>query len=182
MALALIIICLLLVALLIWIIIIYNKFNIYLTKIEESNSSIDVALQKRYDVLTKMIDTVKSYKKYEKETLFEIVKLRKDMTLNEKLQENEKISKNLEKIQLIVENYPELKASENYKVLQQSIVDVEEHLQAARRAYNSNVSIYNQMLSTFPSNIIGNVKSLKKLDFFKVEENKNEDIKVSVRT
>ena len=137
----------------IWFIVTKNKLNQTLVKIDEASSGIDVALTKRYDVLTKMMDSVKGYMKQEKETLFEVINLRKNMSIEEKNKENVKMTKNIEKINLLVENYPELKSSENFKVLQQSIVEVEEHLQAARRMYNSNVSIFNQMLVTIPSNI-----------------------------
>ena len=95
------------------------------------------------------------------------------MTLDEKNKENAKMSHNLEKINLVVENYPELKSNENYKVLQQSIVDVEEHLQAARRMYNSNVSIFNQMIVTFPTSIIANSKGMVKKEFFEDDKVKN---------
>ena len=164
----------------IWYIMISNKFNRYIVKIDEADSGIDIALTKRYDVLNKMIDVVKSYTKHEKETLFEIINLRKNMTLEEKNEANQKISKNLEKINLLVESYPELKASETYTTLQRSIIEVEEHLQAARRVYNSNVSAYNQMVVSFPSSLIAKQKALIKKEFFEAEETKKADIKINL--
>ena len=164
----------------IWYISTSNKLNRTIVKIDEADSGIDVALTKRYDVLTKMIDTVKGYAKHEKETLFEVINLRKGMTLEEKNKENAKMSHNLEKINLVVENYPELKSNENYKMLQQSIVDVEEHLQAARRLYNSNVSIFNQMIVTFPTSIIANSKAMVKKEFFEADEVKKQDVKINL--
>lgn len=162
------------------IITIVNKLNRAIVKIDEASSGIDVALTKRYDVLTKMIEVVKAYTKHEKETLFEVINLRKNMTINEKNIENKKMDENFNKINVVAENYPELKSSENYKTLQQSIVEVEEHLQAARRLYNSNVSIYNQMLVTFPLNIIANSQKMTKKDFFEADENKKEDVKIKL--
>ncbi len=170
----------LVIILVIWYISTVNKLNRTIVKIDEADSGIDVALTKRYDVLTKMMDTVKAYAKHEKETLFEVINLRKGMTLEEKNIENAKMSHNLEKINLVVENYPELKSSENYKMLQQSIVDVEEHLQAARRMYNSNVSIFNQMIVTFPTSIIANSKGMVKKDFFEADEVKKQDVKIKL--
>lgn len=164
----------------IWCISTSNKLNRTIVKIEEADSGIDIALTKRYDVLVKMMDTAKAYTKHEKETLFEVINLRQGMTLNEKNDVNNKMNNNFDKIQIIAENYPELKSSENYKVLQQSIVEVEEHLQAARRMYNSNVSIYNQMIVTFPTSIIANSKSMTKKDFFEVEESKKSDVKIDL--
>lgn len=178
---ALVIIIIAVVAILvIWYIATVNKLNQTIVKIEEADSGIDVALTKRYDVLLKMMDTVKAYAKHEKETLFEVINLRKGMTLEEKNEANAKISGALDKIHVVVENYPELKASENYKTLQKSIVDVEEHLQAARRMYNSNVSIFNQMIVTFPTSLIANSKGMTKKDFFEADEVKKQDIKIDL--
>ncbi len=171
---AIIIICV------IWVITTSNKLNRTMVKIEEADSGIEVALTKRYDVLTKMIDVVKSYAKHEKETLFEVINLRKGMTMEEKIDANNKMNSNFDRINVLAESYPELKSSENYKTLQQAIVEVEEHLQAARRMYNSNVSIFNQMLVSFPTSIIANSKSLTKKSFFEAEEAKKEDVKVEL--
>ena len=157
-----------------------NKINKAIVKIDEASSGIDVALTKRYDVLTKMIDVVKSYAKHEKVTLFEVIKLRKNMSIEEKNAENKKMDENFSKINIVAENYPELKSSENYKTLQQSIVEVEEHLQAARRLYNSNVSIYNQMIVSFPISIIAKSKGMVKKDFFEADETKKEDVKIKL--
>lgn len=168
----------LLVLLVIGYISISNSLNVAIVKIEEADSDIDVALTKRYDVLTKMIEVVKGYSKYEQETLFKTIELRSHMTIQEKNAANQAMGENFAKINALAENYPELKASENFKTLQKTIADVEEHLQAARRFYNANVSSYNQKLVTFPSSIIANSKGLTKKDFFVAEEGKREDVKI----
>lgn len=164
----------------IWFIATSNKLNRAVVKIDEAASGIDVALTKRYDVLTKMVDVVKAYAKHEKETLFEVIKLRKNMTLQEKNEANHKMDESFQKLYVVAENYPELKSSENYKTLQLSIADVEEHLQASRRLYNSNVSLYNQMLVTFPTSIIANSKGMTKKDFFETTDIKREDVKMDL--
>lgn len=163
-----------------WYISVSNKLNRAVVKIDEASSGIDVALTKRYDVLTKMIDVVKAYAKHEKETLFEVVNLRRDMTMAEKNEANVVMNDNLAKIRVIAENYPELKSSNNYMTLQKSIADVEEHLQAARRLFNSNVSIYNQMLVSFPSSAIAKNKKLVSKDFFEAEASKREDVIINL--
>ena len=127
-----------------------------------------------------MIDVVKAYAKHEKETLFEVINLRKDMTMQEKNDANKAMDENFKRINVVAENYPELKSSENYKTLQQSIADVEEHLQASRRLYNSNVSLFNQMLVTFPTSSIAKNKGLTKKDFFEADETKKEDVKIDL--
>ncbi len=164
----------------IWYISTSNKLNRSVVKIDEALSGIDVALTKRYDVLTKMIDVVKSYAKHEKETLFEVIKLRKDMSIEERNDVNRAMDENLRKINVVAESYPELKSSENYKTLQQSIADVEEHLQAARRLYNSNVSLYNQLLVSFPTSSIAKNKGMTKKEFFEADDVKKEDVKIDL--
>ena len=163
-----------------WYISVSNKLNRAVVKIDESLSGIDVALTKRYDVLTKMIDVVKAYAKHEKETLFEVINLRKDMSIQERNEANKAMDENFKKISVVAESYPELKSSENYKTLQQSIADVEEHLQAARRLYNSNVSLFNQLLVTFPTSGVAKIKGLSKKDFFETDATKKEDVKIDL--
>lgn len=164
----------------IWYISTLNKLNKLIIKIDESLSGIDIALTKRYDVLTKMQEVVKAYAKHEKETLFEIVKLRKNMSVEEKSKVNKIMDENFNKINIIAENYPELKSSENYKTLQQTIIDIEENLQAARRLYNSNISLYNQQIVSFPTSFIAKNKKMIKKDFFEIEEIKKNDIKIKL--
>ena len=175
---ALIIVLVLIAVVVISIIVMSNNLNKALVKIDEASSGIDVALTKRYDVLTKMIETVKGYAKHEKEVLFDVVKIRKGMTIEEKNEANKQMDETLSKINVLAENYPDLKASENFKTLQDSITDVEEHLQAARRLYNANISSYNQMIVTFPISIIAGTKGLTKREFFVAEEHKKQDVEI----
>ncbi len=175
---ALVIVLILIAVVVISIIVMSNNLNKALVKIDEASSGIDVALTKRYDVLTKMIETVKGYAKHEKEVLFDVVKIRKGMTIEEKNEANKQMDETLSKINVLAENYPDLKASENFKTLQDSITDVEEHLQAARRLYNANISSYNQMIVTFPISIIAGTKGLTKREFFVAEEHKKQDVEI----
>lgn len=163
-----------------WCIAMSNKLNKTIVKIDEADAGIDVALTKRYDVLTKMMDVVKAYAKHEKETLFKTIKMRKGMEIGEKQEVSKKMDESFKQIQVVAEAYPELKSSENYKTLQLSIVDTEEHLQAARRMYNANVSTFNQLIVTFPISIIAKNKGLSKKDFFEAEEEKKKDVKIDL--
>ena len=164
----------------IWYIITSNKLNKALIRIDGAISGIDIALEKRYDVLTEMAKIVKAYSKYEKEIILETISLRKDMSINEKSETNKVMDESYQKINAVAEAYPELKANENFKILQKAIMDVEEHLQAARRIYNSNVSTYNQLIVTFPTNTIAKKKGMTKKDFFKAEETKKENAKIKL--
>lgn len=174
------IVLLVILIIVVWYISQVNKLNRAIVKIDEAASGIDVALTKRYDTLTKMMDVVKSYAKHEKETLFEVINLRKDMTISEKNEANHKMDENLKKINVVAESYPELRSSDTYVTLQKSIADVEEHMQAARRLYNSNVSIYNQLLVTYPTSSIAKNKGMTKKDFFEADEVKREDVKIDL--
>lgn len=175
---------LIIIAIIVIVLVVYistiNSLNRAQVKIDEADSGIDVALEKRYDVLTKMMDTVKAYAKHEKETLFEVINLRKGMSISEKQDVADKMDSNLGRINVVAENYPELKSSENYQMLQKAILDTEEHLQAARRVYNSNVSYYNQKIVTFPTSLIASSKGMTKRDFFKAEETKRSDVKIDL--
>jgi len=175
---------LIIIAIIVIVLVVYistiNSLNRAQVKIDEADSGIDVALEKRYDVLTKMMDTVKAYAKHEKETLFEVINLRKGMSISEKQDAADKMDSNLGRINVVAENYPELKSSENYQMLQKAILDTEEHLQAARRVYNSNVSYYNQKIVTFPTSLIAGTRGMTKRDFFKAEETKRSDVKIDL--
>ena len=162
----------------IWYVSVSNAFNRDIIKIDEADSGIDVALTKRYDVLTKMIAICKGYAKHEKETITDTIKYRKGMSMEERAEANNKMTETFGMINVLAEAYPDLKASENFKTLQQSVTDVEEHLQAARRLYNSNISSYNQRVVTFPSSIVASTKGLAKREFFEAEDAKKEDVKI----
>ena len=155
---------------------ILNNLNRSIVKIDEADSGIDVALLKRHDVLTKMLDVVKAYTKHEKETLFEIVNLRKGMTTQEKSEASAAMDQQIKSLNIVAENYPQLLSSENYKTLQMAIADTEEHLQAARRLYNAAVSSYNQRIVSFPSSVVASSKGMKKRDFFQTSEENKQDV------
>ena len=154
-------------------------------KVEEAESGIDIALTKRFDVLTKMLEAVKGYVDPEKETLEKIVEMRNAMNLNDAtIIEKQDITRQMDEairaINMMVEQYPDLKASENFKTLQLSITDVEEHLQAARRVYNANVSSYNQRVQLFPSNMIAKIFKFKSREFFETEDFRRQDVEIKL--
>lgn len=167
------------IIIIIWYVTTNNMFNRMSVKIEESESAIDVALTKRYDLLSKMVSAVKGYTKHEEKTLANIVKLRQPentATIDEKEEFSNQVTDGLTKLNIVVEQYPDLKASANFGKLQDASVEVEENLQAARRVYNSNVSIYNQKVVVFPSNLVAGWKNHSKRDFFEAENYKREDV------
>jgi LemA protein len=170
----------LILIIIVWIIATRNWFLRGKVKIDEANSGIDVALEKRYDLLTKALNIAKGYAKHEKETFSEVIKLRKNMSMEEKVQAYEKLDNMKNNINVLAEAYPQLRSSDIFVSLQKSITDVEEHLQAARRLYNSNVSYFNQKLVSFPSSIIANNMHLQNQPFFTVSEGKQKDVDMSL--
>jgi LemA protein len=166
-----------------WIIKTSNRFKVMKVKIGEAEAGIGVALQKRYDTLTKLMQTVKAYAKHEVDTLTKMVEMRQGIagaTLSEKADYAHKLDDAAAQIQVVAEAYPELKSSENYRQFQDAILDSEDHLQAARRLYNNNVSGFNQAIIVFPASIIAGIMSLKALPFFEVEEAKKQDVKIDL--
>jgi LemA protein len=162
-----------------WYISAVNSFRRMLIKIDESESSIDIALTKRFDMLTKLFQATKGYMKHEAETLQKVVAMRQpahSAPMEQKQEFADQVSRGLQAINVVVEQYPDLKASESVTNLQNATVEVEENLQASRRVYNSNVSIYNQKVVVFPTNIIANMKKFEKRAFFEAEVAKRADV------
>lgn len=159
----------------IYIISIYNKFIQVKNKVEEALSGIDVALARRYATLTNTVEVVKGYVKHEKEVLLKVVELRQNPTMKDRVMVDENQSEAITQIFALQESYPELKANQQFLALQDTIRDLEEHLAASRRMYNSNVSIYNNLVLSFPSNLIGNMMNAQKQEYFQAtgEERKN---------
>jgi LemA protein len=160
-----------------WYFAVKNEFNRYQVKIDEAKSGIDVALTKRFDLLTKSVAVAKGYAKHESETLEKVIAMRRPSeggTIEDDEESSREMSKAFAGINAVAEQYPQLKADGVFIELQKQISDVEEQLQASRRVYNSNVSIYEQKRVSFPSSIIG--KNFEKRGFFEAEADKREDV------
>jgi LemA protein len=160
-----------------------NKFKVMRVKIAEADAGIGVALQKRYDTLTKLMQTVKAYAKHEVDTLTKMVELRQGLsgaTIAEKADYAHKLDSAASQIMVVAENYPELRSSENYRQFQDAILDSEDHLQAARRLYNNLVSGFNQAIVVFPASIIANAMNYTQLEFFEIEEAKRQDVAIDL--
>lgn len=161
---------------LVWFIATSNGIKASQIKIKESLSGIDVALTKRFDTLTKMLDVVKGYQKHEKDMLTEIVRLRSGMTMSERNAASASMDKATRDINILAENYPELRSSANFVELQKTIADVEEHLQAARRLYNANVTSYNTKIVMFPNSIVAGMMGARSEEFFVADDVKRQDV------
>ncbi|MDR0963940.1 MAG: LemA family protein [Clostridium sp.] len=175
-----IVVVLIVFAIVVWTIGTSNRFKKMAIKIDEADSGIDVALNKRYDTLTKLQNVVRSYAKHEKDVLSSVTQMRTGMGIAEKQQINRQLDEAMRSMNVMVENYPELRSNENYLQLQDSIREVEDHLQAARRVYNMNISTFNQSIAVFPASIIANHQHLKPREFFEVDEGKREDVVIDL--
>lgn len=162
----------------IWFVGTMNGIRAAALKVDEADSGIDVALTKRYDVLTKQLAVVKEYASYESKTLFETIRLRSGMPMAEKAEMAGKMDTVAQQFKLTAEQYPELKSSANFAQLQAAISDVEEHLQAARRLYNANATAYNTKIVMFPASLVAGMIGAQAKDLFEAETHKREDVEM----
>lgn len=180
MDIAVIVIGAILLVLLLWLIGTANRFRRLRVKIEESESGMDVALTRRYDMLTKMMEVCRQYAAHEVDTFEKIIRLRQGMSMAERRQASSQMDRVTEQLSVVAEGYPQLKSAEVYQQLQKGIHDAEAHLQAARRFYNANVSAFNQLLVSFPSSLIGRIQGQAAREFFEADAHKREDVTINL--
>ena len=156
----------------IWFVITYNLFIRDKNLIKEAWSGIDVQLKRRHNLIPNLVVSVQGYSKYEK-TLFEdITRKRSEAvkfeSIKEKAPAESDLSGMLKNLFIVAENYPDLKASENFLNLQNQLTEIEDQLQYARRYYNGAVRNYNIRVESFPSNILAGILSFKQENFFEI--------------
>ncbi len=171
------------VLLIIYTIYIYNKLITLKNQSEEAWSSIDVQLKRRHDLIPNLVETVKGYAAHEKETLTQVIEAR-NMAINasssiEKRAEAENFLTNtLKSLFALSENYPNLKANENFLQLQNTLNEIEDNIQNARRYYNAVVRDLNTKVEMFPSNIIAGMFNFTKKEYFEINEKEKEPVHV----
>ena len=177
-----IIILIILVLIAVYIFTQYNSFVQLKNRVEEAFATMDVYLKKRWDLIPNLVETVKGYAKHESSTLEEVVKLRNlsydNMSLSDKIDKNQQLSKELPKIMAIAENYPELKANQNFSDLMSQLSKIEEDIANSRKYYNAVVRELNNKVEMFPSNLVANMFGFKKTKMFEANENERENVKV----
>lgn len=160
-----------------YIIAIYNGLVRCNQQVKEAWSTIDTQLKRRYDLIPNLIETVKGYTKHEKSTLENIVKARNAaMNANGaqgKAEAENSLAGALKSVFALSENYPELKANENFKELQKELADTENKIQASRQIYNAVVLALNTKVETFPSNLIAQKFNFSKAEFFKMDNDES---------
>ena len=158
----------------------YNALVRRRNRVEQAFSGIDVQLVQRYELIPKLVETVRQYMGYERTVLEDIVRLRSQAmnssTPEEKMRADSQLSQALGQLRVSVENYPELKSSDNFLQLQRALNEVEEQLAAARRSYNSAVTDYNNSVQTFPSSFVAGLTGFTDRDLYVAEEQKRSDV------
>lgn len=175
----------LIVVLVIAFVFIYNRLVALKNRVEEAWSDIDVQLKRRHELIPNLVETVKGYAEHEKEVFEEVSKARERAltATNEgdpkKVQEAENQLKGaLKSLFAVSEDYPDLKASDNFLELQKEIRDTEDKIQSARRFYNRNVRAYNTKIESIPYNFFASMLGYQEEDYFEAEEEERENVDV----
>lgn len=165
----------------------YNSLIRLKNRVNEAWSDIDVQLKRRYDLIPNLVETVKGYASHESATLEKVTAARTAAMSAQgsgdakaQAEAENMLSSSLKSIFALSENYPDLKANQNFLELQRELSDTENKIQASRRFYNGNVRDFNTKLEVFPTNIIGNMLGFKSRDFFEIaDEKERENVKVA---
>ena len=154
-------------------VVIYNKLVTLRQRVQNAWSQIDVQLQRRFDLIPNLVETVKGYMSHESEVLTKVTDLRSSWanakTVDEKAKLDNQLSESLKTIMAVAENYPDLKASQNFSELQTELTNTENKISYSRQFYNDTVTRYNTKLEVFPSNIIASMFHFTAETLFEVD-------------
>lgn len=168
---------------LLYILFIYNTLVTLKMRVSEAFSQIDVQLKRRANLIPNLVETVKGYATHEKKLLEKVTQERASLVkaqgAMEKSKINNQISDTLKSLFAVAENYPDLKASQNFMELQQELSDTEDKIAYARQFYNSNVMSFNTKIAIFPNALFANLFRFKAAEFFGVDEKSKQPVKVS---
>lgn len=176
--LAIIVLCL------IYLFVTYNTLVSLSNKVKEAFATMDVYLKKRWDLIPNLVEVVKGYAKHESGVLEDIVKLRNSsydkMSLTNKLETNEQLTSGITKLMAVVENYPDLKASQNFSDLSKQLSSVEDEIANSRKYYNAIVRKINTKIQMFPSNIVANIFKFESSKMFEIDPEEKDNVKVKL--
>jgi LemA protein len=160
--------------LLLWVVVLYNKLVANKNMVGEGWSGIDVQLKRRADLIPNLIETVRGYMGHERGVLDKVTELRteslKAQGVGDKARAEGALGAALGHLLAVAENYPDLKASQNFIELQKSLADVEDQIQLSRRYYNGTARNYNILIASVPSNIIANAFGFTPVEYFEIED------------
>jgi len=157
-----------------WLILAYNRLVVLRNRIENAWSQIDVQLKRRADLIPNLVETVKGYASHEKEVFQRVTEARSALMkaegVRDQAEANNMLTGALKSLFAVAENYPELKANQNFMMLQEELSGTESKIAYARQFYNDSVLTYDNMREKFPSNIVANMFGFKEREYFTVEE------------
>lgn len=166
----------------IWIIAKYNQLVGLRNRIENAWSQIDVQLKRRADLIPNLVETVKGYAQHEQEVFENVTNARSAMlkaqSVRESAQAQNQMTDALKTLFAVAENYPELKANENFMMLQEELTGTASKIAYARQFYNDQVMAYNTLIQSFPVNIIANSFNFQEREYFPVDDASREDVRV----
>ncbi|MFP4403545.1 MAG: LemA family protein [Candidatus Woesearchaeota archaeon] len=169
--------------LLLFIILLYNGLVRLKNQVKNAWAQIDVQLKRRNDLIPNLVETVKGYMKHEKTTLENITKARSAIlsaeTVKEKAEASNQLSQTLKSLFAVSENYPDLKASQNFLQLQEEITGTENKISYSRQHYNDIVMLFNTKIEVFPNNIFAGILNYKQEEMFKATEEEKKNVNVS---
>ena len=157
---------------------IYNRLINFRERVKESSSDIEVQLKRRADLIPNLVETVKGYASHEKEVLEKVTEARSKIvnaqTVKEGLEADNMLTSALKTLFAVAENYPDLKANQNFLHLQQELVDAEDKIQASRRFYNAVLREYQAYKESFPNSIIANMFKFPNFEYYELEYEEKE--------
>lgn len=162
----------------------YNSLVKHRNWAEEAWAQIDVQLKRRHDMIPNLVEIVKGYAKHEQETFEKIVDARNRMfnpgnNRNDEMAAHDQLSQSLKSLFALREDYPELKANENFLRLQEDLTGIENKIAYSRQSYNNTVMHYNTKIQTIPSNIIASVHGFQRMELLEAREEERENVKIS---
>ena len=165
-----------------WLMGMYNGLIKLKNRVDEAWSDISVQLKRRHDLIPNLVRTVKGYATHEKELFIKVTEARAQAisakTPGDQAQAENMLTDTLKSLFAVSENYPELKANQNFLELQRELTDTEDKIQASRRFYNGNVRDFNTKIQVFPNNMVAGMLKFKQYEFFEIEEGEKENVKV----
>ena len=174
MLIAIIVIAVLIIVLVLIVISANNSMIGARNRVDESWSGIDVQLKRRHDLVPNLVETVKGYATHEREVFEKVTAARAEATKAhtpaEAAQKEGQLTAALTDLRAVAENYPELRATENFQKLQNELTEIEDEIQASRRIYNSNVQAFNTKIQVFPNSIIASNRGFTAREFFEIED------------
>lgn len=162
----------------------YNSFIKLTNMVKEAFATMDVYLKKRWDLIPNLVEVVKGYAKHESSVIEDVVKLRNlsydKMSLADKIDTNQQLASGLSKLIAVAENYPDLKASQNFSDLSNQLTIVEDEIANSRKYYNAVVKKLNIKIEMFPSNLIAKIFNFKLSKMFEADANEKNNVKVEL--